>query len=107
MKICQVHPACGISVPPKGWGAIEQIVWEFHQNFLALGMESEIKYVNQIERKRPPNSEVKRLYSNSTLISKITGFKQSYDLKSGLQKTIDWFTRDENLKNYKPNIYNV
>ena len=49
MKICQVHPACGISVPPKGWGAIEQIVWEFHQNFLALGMESEIKYVNQIE----------------------------------------------------------
>ena len=40
MKICQVHPACGISVPPKGWGAIEQIVWEFHQSFLALGMDS-------------------------------------------------------------------
>jgi len=44
MRICQVHPACGISVPPKGWGAIEQIVWEFHQNFLKLGMESEIRY---------------------------------------------------------------
>jgi len=49
MKICQVHPACGISVPPKGWGAIEQIVWEFHQNFLALGMESEIRYASQIK----------------------------------------------------------
>ena len=50
MKICQVHPACGISVPPKGWGAIEQIVWEFHQNFLKLGVESEIKFVEDIQK---------------------------------------------------------
>lgn len=70
-------------------------------------MKSNAKYVERDERKRPPNSEVNRLYSNSTLIRKITGYKQSYDLKSGLQKTIDWFTRDNNLKNYKPNIYNV
>ena len=43
MKICQVHPACGISVPPKGWGAIEQIVWEFHQNFLELGIPTTVQ----------------------------------------------------------------
>ena len=42
MKICQVHPACGIDVPPKDWGAIEKIVWELHLNFLAQGHESEI-----------------------------------------------------------------
>ena len=70
-------------------------------------MKSNAKYVERDERKRPPNSEVNRIYSNRTLIRKITGHKQSYDLKSGLQKTIDWFTRDNNLKNYKPNIYNV
>lgn len=70
-------------------------------------MKSEAKYINKVERKRPPNSEVKRLYSDSTLISKITGHRQSYDLKRGLQKTINWFTRDNNLKNYKPTIYNV
>ena len=48
MKICQVHPACGIDVPPKDWGAIEKIVWEFHQNFLKQGHESEIKFATEI-----------------------------------------------------------
>ena len=50
MKICQIHPACGISIPPKGWGAIEQIVWEFHQNLLKLGIKSEIKFVDDIKK---------------------------------------------------------
>jgi glycosyltransferase involved in cell wall biosynthesis len=48
MKICQVHPACGIDVPPKDWGAIEKIVWELHLNFLAQGHESEIKFATEI-----------------------------------------------------------
>ena len=48
MKICQVHPACGIDVPPKDWGAIEKIVWELHLNFLAHGHESEIKFATEI-----------------------------------------------------------
>jgi len=49
MKICQVHPACGLEVPPKGWGAIEKIVWEFHTNFQKLGIESEIKFATEIQ----------------------------------------------------------
>ena len=48
MKICQIHPACGIDVPPKDWGAIEKIVWELHLNFLAHGHESEIKFATEI-----------------------------------------------------------
>jgi glycosyltransferase involved in cell wall biosynthesis len=48
MRICQVHPACGIDVPPKDWGAIEKIVWELHLNFLAHGYESEIKFATEI-----------------------------------------------------------
>jgi glycosyltransferase involved in cell wall biosynthesis len=48
MKICQVHPACGIDVPPKDWGAIEKIVWELHLNFLAQGHESKIKFATEI-----------------------------------------------------------
>ena len=48
MRVCQVHPACGLEVPPKGWGAIEKIVWEFHQNLLKHGHESEIKFATQI-----------------------------------------------------------
>jgi glycosyltransferase involved in cell wall biosynthesis len=48
MRICQLHPACGIDVPPKDWGAIEKIVWELHLNFLEQGHESEIKFATEI-----------------------------------------------------------
>jgi len=48
MKITQVHPGCGIPVPPPSWGAIEKIVWEFHQNANKLGHKSEIKWSKDI-----------------------------------------------------------
>ena len=48
LKIAQVHPGCGIPVPPPDWGAIEKIVWEFHCNFINLGHESYIKFINEI-----------------------------------------------------------
>jgi len=48
MKICQVHPGCGIPVPPPSWGAVEKIVWEFTCNLRALGHEVDIKYANEI-----------------------------------------------------------
>ena len=37
MKICQVHPNCGIQIPPPSWGAIEKIIWEFKCNLEKLG----------------------------------------------------------------------
>ena len=48
MKICQVHPGCGIPIPPPTWGAIERIIWEFTQNLIKLGHQVDIKYVNEI-----------------------------------------------------------
>jgi hypothetical protein len=48
MKICQVHPGCGIPIPPPDWGAIEKIVWEFYCNSINLGHESHIKFINEI-----------------------------------------------------------
>lgn len=48
MKICQVHPGCGIPVPPPSWGAIEKIVWEFTCNLRDQGHQVDIKYVNEI-----------------------------------------------------------
>ena len=47
MKICQVDPACGLSIPPKGWGAIEKIVWEFKCNLEKQG--------HQIQSSEPVN----------------------------------------------------
>jgi glycosyltransferase involved in cell wall biosynthesis len=48
MKICQIHPGCGISVPPKSWGAIEKIVWEFTVNLKKLGHTVDIKFLNKL-----------------------------------------------------------
>jgi glycosyltransferase involved in cell wall biosynthesis len=49
MKICQVHPGCGIPVPPPSWGAVEKIVWEFTCNLRELGYEVDIKYAAEIQ----------------------------------------------------------
>ena len=39
-------------IPPNGWGAVEKIIWEYHQNFLKLGHESEILYLDQVKSDR-------------------------------------------------------
>ena len=48
MKICQVHPGCGIPIPPPSWGAIEKIVWEFTVNLKKLGHTVDIKFLSQL-----------------------------------------------------------
>ena len=50
MKICQVNPGCGIEIPPKGWGAIEKIVWEFTKNLRKQGHQVDIKWTNEIQK---------------------------------------------------------
>ena len=49
MKICQVDPGCGIPIPPPSWGAIEKIVWEFHNNINKLGHTSQISMAGYIQ----------------------------------------------------------
>ncbi len=51
MKICHVDPACGLDIPPKNWGAIEKIIWEFEQNQILLGHDSTHKMVANIQPK--------------------------------------------------------
>ena len=49
MKICHVDPGCGLSIPPKSWGAIEKLIWEFHQNQTKLGHEVHIRMASDIQ----------------------------------------------------------
>ena len=49
MKIANVTPGL-IPIPPNGWGAIEKIIWEIHQNLLLLGHDSKILYADDINR---------------------------------------------------------
>jgi len=70
-----------------------------------LGTKAEM--ITDQERIRPEKSEVYRLVCDNTLVNQLTGFKPQYSFEQGLAETIKWFSHAENLKHYKPNIYNV
>lgn len=63
------------------------------------------------QRVRPANSEVYRLCADNTKAQNLLDWKPKYadldGLKSGLLKTIQWFTQKHNLAAYKSHIYNV
>jgi len=48
MRITQVTPGI-ISIPPNGWGAVEKIIFNYHNNLNLLGHSSEIKYLNGVD----------------------------------------------------------
>ena len=76
-------------------------------NLIKELMNSDVAFLQDKQRYRPQKSEVFRLWCDNSKIQKLTGFKSQVKINAGLQKTIDWFTRAENLKKYKSNIYNV
>tara|TARA_R110000851_G_scaffold323249_2_gene489760 strand:- start:16789 stop:17781 length:993 start_codon:yes stop_codon:yes gene_type:complete len=76
-------------------------------NIIRELMHSEVEFVSDEQRLRPGKSEVFRLWGDNTLIRELTGFTPRYDIRAGLQKTIDWFTQPHQLAKYKANIYNV
>lgn len=65
------------------------------------------KIIQDQSRLRPEKSEVFRLLGDNSKLIKHTDWKVEYSLEQGLQKTIDWFSNKENLKEYKAGIYNV
>mgnify|MGYP003299536592 CR=1 FL=1 len=74
---------------------------------IASIMNKDVKFVEDVQRLRPKNSEVFRLWGDNTKIKTLTGFEPEYDITRGLQETIEWFTCEENLRKYKSGIYNV
>jgi len=70
-------------------------------------MHADVNFIEEEQRLRPKGSEVFRLWGDNTKIKKLAGFEPEYDIRRGLQETIDWFSNKENLKMYKSNIYNV
>lgn len=70
-------------------------------------MHSDVEFIVDEARMRPGKSEVFRLWCDNGLIRELTGFEPEYTIRDGLQATVDWFTRPENLAKYKADIYNV
>lgn len=69
-------------------------------------MNADVKWVQDPARMRPKDSEVYRLCGDNSLIEKLTDWRPRFDLDRGLRETVEWFTKDVNLKKYKGNIYN-
>ena len=65
----------------------------------------DVKILCDEERIRPEKSEVNRLWADNTKIKELTDWAPKYSIDEGLAETVDWIK--ENMKQYKPDIYNV
>lgn len=65
------------------------------------------KIVCDKKRVRPEKSEVERLCGSNEKIMKLTNWQPKYSLSRGLKETIKWFSKKENITQYKADIYNV
>ena len=68
-------------------------------------------FINEdYERLRPKNSEVERLFASTEKAYKLLNWNPKFTglggFRRGLEKTIKWFSNEDNLKLYRHNIYN-
>lgn len=73
---------------------------------IARVMEADITFETDPERLRPRDSEVYRLCGSNEKITRLTGWRPQVSLEDGLRRTARWLADADNLKYYKPNIYN-
>ena len=76
-------------------------------NLIKSLMKSDVKFIQDNDRIRPDNSEVFRLCGDNSLITSLTSWSPQYSIEQGLSETCKWFLNPDNLKKYKPNIYNL
>lgn len=76
-------------------------------NTLIKITNKDVQIVEEDLRKRPENSEVRRLLGSNKKLMELTNWKSEYDLNKGLNKTVEWFSNKENLMRYKANLYNI
>ena len=76
-------------------------------NKLISRINPEATIITDKIRIRPENSEVERLVGSNKKITELTNWKLKNSLDLGLDKTISWFKKPNNLKHYKPNFYNI
>ena len=73
-------------------------------DLIAQLMNVDIEIAADDKRKRPEASEVFRLYGDNSKLRELTNWEPEYLGKKGflkgLQKTIDWFSKKENLDKY-------
>ncbi len=80
-------------------------------SLIAEVMGAKIEIVADEARLRPAKSEVERLWADNQKAKRLLGWEPLYGSKDGLRRgladTAAWFTHEENLKQYKVDIYNI
>jgi NAD dependent epimerase/dehydratase len=80
-------------------------------NLIAEVMGEGIEIVTDEARLRPEKSEVARLWADNSKAAELFDWRPAYagreGFKRGLLETVHWFRQDENLRGYKPDIYNL
>ncbi|MDI1273063.1 NAD-dependent 4,6-dehydratase LegB [Polaromonas sp.] len=78
---------------------------------IAEVMNAEIEILTDEARLRPENSEVERLWAGNAKAKALFGWQPEYGgregFKRGLAETAVWFTKPDNLRAYKTDIYNL
>jgi NAD dependent epimerase/dehydratase len=59
------------------------------------------------KRVRPKKSEVYRLKCDNKKLMSKTNWRPNYKIDKGLIKLIEWIKENDNIKNYKPENYNI
>lgn len=92
-------------------GSQFEISMESTAKQIAEIMSADIEIISDQQRLRPKDSEVERLFASHQKARRQLDWQPEYlgveGFKQGLQKTIEWFTHADNLKNYKPQLYNL
>ncbi|WP_152643038.1 NAD-dependent 4,6-dehydratase LegB [Bacillus alveayuensis] len=74
-----------------------------------MGVDIEIE--TDDARIRPEKSEVERLWADNSKAKALLGWESKYGgkegFKRGLKETIEWFTDERNLSQYKADVYNI
>jgi NAD dependent epimerase/dehydratase len=70
-------------------------------------MSVNLTVVADEQRFRPEKSEVQRLKCDNSKLRNATGFAPQVPLREGLERTVRWFSKPENLRRYKGDLYNV
>jgi NAD dependent epimerase/dehydratase len=74
-------------------------------------MNGDARFVSDEKRLRPEESEVFRLFADTTKLKNLTDWKPAYEglagFKAGLKKTVDWFAADQWKRFYRPDQYQV
>lgn len=88
----------------------------FHLKEISVGQLAEeiivqinpkAKIITDDVRLRPGKSEVERLLGSNEKMRKLTNWEPKHTLKQGIGETIKWFKDNENLRQYKADVYNV